>query len=469
MSAYLYKSKILYDIEIIKLLIGFRLRWYKLITHSKLVRHKHGVIFILALAAPSLAAVNYFLSQPFIAVMQENSITWLLVLNLLFIFITYVGWTLLQAQGIFPKGSSSYITALPVSKFLHTLTNLIILLLSINILWLPIIIAFSKIIFSAGNITIDLLRLFILVLTILNLQNLTIRFNQKNMILLILITVFFVFNPLVHFYLINLSSDVLIILILCYLPFCNDIQDHSENKTPEVPEGNSLYAMGVRKGENRDFPTPVHGENHSEQSALPMRRIKTRKPWTLYSAEMANKIYKRLTNKSTGYMLLPVYIAIFSKKYKFSFILRCIFCFVIIIAGLKIEFYQYNLTLYITLITTGMCAHIISGLSPALVNERTNYQTLLKSLPCGRYYWPVKDIFILLIILNLLLCTFFIPNLLLFKSDLNLIAMDIFAVSVQLIILYFLQTSSKIFGTFYGIIFTMGYFVLLINMIRSLL
>ena len=370
-------------------LLSYRLVYYKATIISTLIRFKHGLLVLVALFVPTLAAIHYLLTKPLLVITHANRLTIGLVVNILLLYIVYWGYLYLQRRAVVDD-AHSYLSAQPLSKFEMRLIDIITIIVANNILWIPFLISCHALGLNGS------IRLMFLGLSILSFQVNSIHLKPVNLILTIVINVLF------------LSS------LTQYLsPYANAFQS-------------SCVLMLF-------FPL------FFSISLVNNVRLRT----TRY-------FQARKVNKNLRFPLLKLNSYVISKRLKYAFFLRMLSCILLIIIGLGILVLgkHYSYLQSISFIICFGFVFIISGLSFRLHEEKEKYRSYLNTIPVNRLSFLWADLSTLLLISLAMTVLYFISIYFYVIHDL-LFPLKVMIFQVPLMaVLYFFQVKLKIFGTF---------------------
>ncbi len=298
---------------------------------------------------------------------------------------------------------STYLKVLPISRHLNRTVDLVVLLVSNNILLLPILLTLMNILFSNPVYTHSLLRLSFLLISILSFQINILLFSIENIALTILANVTF-------FYAIQIAPGFIAFLLqmICFM----------------------LVAISLA--------------------------IKAEYSWLYRFSGVITKykIFNGLRPFARS-PILQIYIATLFRNVRLATTIRLLLCFIIMLICIKVlsTGALNNHITYISYAALTFCTFLISGLFVTISRERNKYLSYLNTLPCSRVYWPVRDIFflgVILVVINI------IYNVLLAITHIDYNAIEFILLVVMqislLFVLYYTQRKWDAFGSFISII-----------------
>lgn len=389
-------------LSFILLLLKFRWTWYLKIMKARLIRSKHGIIILIALLAPTVAAVNYVITEPFNIIIKSSEFNGLLLVNLFLLYVIYVLWMSIQKAGVSPSAANQYIEILPINKRINRLVDLLIVVIANNFMWIPVLLVFNQI-STESNSLVHFFRLIALISMILFLQINVLKSNFYDLVIfsmtnLIFIVSFSVFNK-------NINMSILTYFFIAGVIWYRIFNNRSRE---------------------------IFFKNINFLSEIPSRLI--------------------FKNSLMNFFHFPIYFSVFFRKYKTTTYIRFLLAILMVILGttvtssLGISYAPKIAVLVFILIT-----YTLSGLFPIIREERNMYGVFLNTLPYSKISWVFRDLFITVWVLSPLLIGYLLIISCLFKISLA------FDVSVYLLmlplltILYFLQAQKNL-GNFLCII-----------------
>lgn len=199
-----------YYYQSISILLKFRLQWYFKELHDKFIRFIIASFIALILIGLPLYSLMYSIAKSILLVLQSPFLHWYYFFEIFTIQFVSLLWVTLQKEEIFNYNMNSYIISLPISKKIIRATDIVLLIIANNIIWLPFIFLLNSCISTNNDLV--LIRLISFVFSILAFQ--IIWFRQKIFSVAAIIIINILFYATFHF-----SSKTLNLFILLLLFF----------------------------------------------------------------------------------------------------------------------------------------------------------------------------------------------------------------------------------------------------------
>ncbi len=392
----------------ILLLLKFRWTWYLNIMKARLIRSKHGIIVLIALLAPTIAAVNYVITEPFNVIIRSSEFSGIFLTNWFLLYVIYVLWMSIQKAGVIPSAAHQYINILPINPLINRFVDLSIVVIANNFMWIPILLILNKI-STESNFPFYFFRLITLVSMMLFLQINVLKSNFYDLMIfgiinLIFVASFSLFNKNVS---ISILIDIFMMAVLWFRFFNNKSQ-------------RTIFL-------NLNF-------------------------LTTFSSRL---IFK---NSLMNFFHFPIYFSVFFRKYKTITYIRFLLATLVLIFGIIVtSLFGTSDATKIAIPVFILITFILSGLFPIIQVEQDKYRAFLNTLPYSRISWCIRNLFSTIWVLSPLLVSYLLIISFLFKTSL------VFNISIYLLmlplltILYFVQAQKNL-GNFLSIIVCCSWF-----------